>query len=100
MVVTCQDENRSIRTKRALRVLRSRMLDLKISNRRRRFRPHGAVRWARRTRERIRMQFQNRMTDHRIGLTLYKLESVIDGDLDEVIEELRLAEQEAKMKAI
>jgi peptide chain release factor 1 len=40
---------------------------------------------------------QNRMTDHRIGLTLYNLNSIIDGDLDELIERLRVADKAEKL---
>ena len=40
------------------------------------------------------------MTDHRIGLTLYKIDSVMDGDLDEIIDALLLAEQAEKLKAL
>ena len=40
------------------------------------------------------------MTDHRIGLTLYKIDSVMDGDLDEIIDALLLAEQVEKLKAL
>ena len=41
---------------------------------------------------------QGRVTDHRIGLTLYKLEAFIDGDLDEMIESLTIADRVAKME--
>lgn len=42
---------------------------------------------------------QNRVTDHRINLTLYNLDKIIEGDLDEIIEALRIAENAEKMKA-
>ena len=42
---------------------------------------------------------QNRITDHRIGLTLYNLAGVIDGDLDELIEKLRVADRAEKLQA-
>jgi peptide chain release factor 1 len=42
---------------------------------------------------------QNRITDHRIGLTLYNLAGVIDGDLDELIEALRIADRAEKLQA-
>ena len=41
---------------------------------------------------------QGRLTDHRIGLTLYKLESVMDGNLDEVIDALITADQAERLK--
>ena len=43
---------------------------------------------------------QNRVTDHRIGLTLYSLNKIVDGEIDEIIEALRLAENMAKLKEI
>jgi peptide chain release factor 1 len=43
---------------------------------------------------------QNRLTDHRIGLTLYRLESIIDGDLDEIIDELATTDQAERLQAI
>ena len=43
---------------------------------------------------------QGRVTDHRIGLTLYRIESILNGDLDEIIEGLLLAEQAEKLKQL
>ncbi|MBI5116829.1 peptide chain release factor 1 [Candidatus Poribacteria bacterium] len=104
MVVTCQDEKSQHKNKaRALRVLRSRLLAQKeeqqareISETRR-----SQVGTGERS-ERIRTYNfpQNRVTDHRIGLTLHKLETILDGELEEIVEELQLAEQEEKMKAV
>ena len=42
---------------------------------------------------------QGRVTDHRIGLTLYKLDQVLDGNLDEIIDALTLADQAEKLRA-
>ena len=42
---------------------------------------------------------QGRVTDHRIGLTLYNLQAVLDGDLDEVIEKLQIEENTERLKA-
>ena len=42
---------------------------------------------------------QNRLTDHRINLTLYKLDNIMAGSLDEVIESLKLSDREAYLKA-
>ena len=42
---------------------------------------------------------QGRLTDHRIGLTLYKLEQVLNGNLDEIIDALIIADQTEKLKA-
>jgi len=41
---------------------------------------------------------QGRVTDHRIGLTLYKIDAIVDGDLDEIIDGLTMAEEAEKMK--
>ena len=41
---------------------------------------------------------QGRLTDHRVGLTLYKLDAVMDGDLDEIIDALRTAAQAEQLK--
>ena len=40
------------------------------------------------------------MTDHRIGLTLYQIDAILDGDLDEVIDALAMAEQAEKLKEL
>jgi peptide chain release factor 1 len=103
LVVSCQDEKSQHKNKaKALKVLRSRLLDMKI-----------AEQEASRARER-RLQVgtgdrsakirtynfpQNRVTDHRIGLTLHRLEEVLDGDLDEIISALRLAQEEERLEA-
>jgi peptide chain release factor 1 len=104
IVVTCQDEKSQHKNKaRALRVLRSRLLAQKeeeqakeISATRR-----NQVGTGERS-ERIRTYNfpQNRVTDHRIGLTLHKLESILNGDIAELIEKLQLVEQEEKMKMV
>jgi peptide chain release factor 1 len=43
---------------------------------------------------------QNRITDHRIGLTIYRLESIVDGDLDEVIDELATTDEAERLQAL
>ena len=43
---------------------------------------------------------QGRVTDHRIGLTLYRLETVVDGDLDEIMDELATTDQAERLQAI
>jgi peptide chain release factor 1 len=103
LVVTCQDEKSQHKNKaKAMKVLRSRLLDRQI-----------AAQEAERSRER-RLQVgtgdrsakirtynfpQNRLTDHRINLTLHRLETVLDGDLDEVIEALRTAGMQERLEA-
>jgi peptide chain release factor 1 len=97
LVVTCQDEKSQHKNKaRALRILRSRLLDLEIRRQQeeRAAARRGQIKGGERS-ERIRTYNfpQNRMTDHRIGLTLHKLDEVIEGELDEVIEALRVQAQ-------
>ena len=43
---------------------------------------------------------QGRVTDHRVGLTLYKIDAVVDGDLDEIIDALTMEDQAEKLKAL
>jgi peptide chain release factor 1 len=92
MVVSCQDEKSQHKNKaKALKILRARLMDkaqqekqMEISEKRR-----NQVGTGDRS-ERIRTYNfpQGRVTDHRIGLTLYRLESVLEGDLDEIIDAL------------
>jgi len=89
MIVKCQDERSQIKNKaRALKVLRSRLLDLELKKQQDEIRDErrGMVGAGERS-EKIRTYHfpQNRVTDHRIGLTLYKLDRVIDGDLEELV---------------
>ncbi len=102
LVVSCQDEKSQLQNKeKALRILRSRLLDKYISEQ------TAEVAEARKTMvgsgdrsERIRTYNfpQNRVTDHRIGMTLHKLELVLNGDLDEIIEELIANERAEQLK--
>ena len=103
MVVECQDERSQYKNKdKAMKILCSRLLEQKqraqdseIAAQRR-----GQVGTGDRS-ERIRTYNypQGRVTDHRIGLTLYKLDSVLNGDLDEIIDALVTADQAEKLKA-
>ena len=103
MVVECQDERSQYKNKdKALKVLRSRLLAQKQAQ-------YDAEYAAQRKNqvgtgdrsERIRTYNfpQGRLTDHRIGLTLYKLDAVMNGDLDEIIEALVTADQAEKLKS-
>lgn len=97
IVVSCQDEKSQIKNReKAMRVLRARVLD------KYRQEEQEKLADARKTQvgtgdrsERIRTYNfpQSRVTDHRIGLTLHKLESILDGGLDEIVDNLILAEQ-------
>mgnify|MGYP000867101653 CR=1 FL=1 len=102
MVVECQDQRSQRENKdRALKVLRSRLLQQKQDaydeeyNARRQSQVGSGDRS-----EKIRTYNfpQDRVTDHRIGLTLRNLQSVLDGDLDRVVEPLILADREEKLK--
>ena len=102
-VVECQDERSQYKNKdRAMKILASRLYAAESAR-------QSAERSAERRsqvgtgmrNERIRTYNfpQGRVTDHRIGLTLYKLDQVLDGDLDEIIDALTLAGQAEKLRA-
>lgn len=103
MVVTCQDERSQHKNREAaMRMLRSRLYDQMEQER------NAAIAADRKSQvgtgdrsERIRTYNfpQGRVTDHRIGLTLYKLEQVMNGDLDEIIDALITTDQSEKLKA-
>lgn len=102
LVVTCQDEKSQLKNKeKAFKVLRSRLYDMmqaeqdkEISDARK-----SQVGSGDRS-ERIRTYNfpQGRISDHRIGLTIYKLDAFLDGDIDEVIDALIAEDQAQKMK--
>lgn len=104
LVVTCQDEKSQIKNRdKAMRVLKSRLYDKLREERDSEYAQNrrGQIGTGDRS-ERIRTYNfpQGRVTDHRIGLTLYKIDSIMDGDLDEIIDALLLAEQAEKLKAL
>ena len=102
MVVECQDERSQHKNKeRALKILRSRLLKQEQEKQ------HEEIAGARRAMvgtgdrsERIRTYNfpQGRVSDHRIGLTLYKIDAIINGDLDELIDALITADTAEKLK--
>ncbi|HHW07111.1 MAG TPA: peptide chain release factor 1 [Clostridia bacterium] len=104
IVVSCQDEKSQHKNKdKAMKILRARLLDIAVAKQ------QGELREARKSMigtgdrsERIRTYNfpQNRVTDHRIGLTLHKLDAVMDGDLGEIIEALVTTEQAEKLKNV
>lgn len=103
LVVTCQDERSQIKNRaKAMAVLRTKLYDLEQSKVREAQADtrRGQIGSGDRS-ERIRTYNypQNRVTDHRIGLTLYKLEYMLDGDLYEMIQALTMADQAAKLEA-
>jgi len=101
LVVSCQDEKSQLKNRaKALKVLKSRLLDLEIQkqNQEISMKRKKMVGTGDRS-ERIRTYNfpQNRLTDHRINLTLYKLETILNGELDEVIDALLTAEELDKL---
>ena len=102
LVVECQDERSQYKNKdKAMKVLRSRLYEME------REKQESAEAAARRSQvgsgdrsERIRTYNfpQGRVTDHRIGLTLYKIDAIMDGALDELIDALVTADQAEKLK--
>jgi peptide chain release factor 1 len=92
MMVKCQDERSQIKNKsKALKILRSRLLELEREKQAEAIRDErrGMVKGGDRS-ERIRTYNfpQNRLTDHRVGITLYKLDQVMEGDLEELMNAL------------
>ena len=101
LVVTCQDEKSQIKNKeKAFKVLKSRLFDLMQQEQNDKIAAERKSQIGSGDRsERIRTYNfpQSRITDHRINLTLYKLDSFLDGDLDEVIDALITEDQAEKM---
>jgi peptide chain release factor 1 len=102
MIVKCQDERSQLKNKaRALKVLKSRLLDLEIKKQADEIRDErrGMVGQGERS-EKIRTYNfpQNRVTDHRIGLTLHKLDRVIDGEVEELASALIAWHQAERLK--
>jgi len=102
IVVTCQDEKSQIKNReRAMKVLRSRILDMLQSQKEAEYAQGRRVQIGSGDRsERIRTYNfpQGRVTDHRIGVTLYKLDSFLQGDMDELVDQLVLADRTERMK--
>ena len=101
IVISCQDEKSQLKNKdKALKVLRSRLYDLELQKKRdaESAERRGQIGTGDRS-EKIRTYNfpQGRVTDHRIKLTLYKIDSVMDGDLTELIDSLTAADQAARL---
>jgi peptide chain release factor 1 len=103
LVVTCQDEKSQHKNKaKALRVLRARLFEMEeMKKQQERAEARRSQIGTGDRSERIRTYNfpQNRITDHRINLTVYKLEIVLSGELDEVIEPLKISAHEEKLKS-
>ncbi|QHQ59883.1 peptide chain release factor 1 [Anaerocolumna sedimenticola] len=101
IVISCQDEKSQLKNRdKALKVLRSKLYELELEK------AHNAEAEARKSQvgtgdrsEKIRTYNfpQGRVTDHRIKLTLHRLDAILDGDMDEVIDSLIAADQAAKL---
>ncbi len=104
IVVSCQDEKSQLKNKeKAIKVLRAKLYDMECAKQ------HAALAAEKKSQvgtgdrsERIRTYNfpQGRVTDHRVGLTLHRLESILDGDLEEVIATLITVDQTEKLKFV
>lgn len=103
IVVQCQDERSQLKNRqKAMKVLRARLYEVKLKE-------HNAQISAQRKSmigsgdrsDKIRTYNypQNRVTDHRIGLTLYNLANIMEGDLDELLEQIKIADRAEKLQA-
>jgi len=103
LVVTCQDERSQHKNKaKALKILRSKLFEKQVEEQEREERESRRAQVGSGDRsQRIRTYNfpQNRLTDHRIGLTLYKLEQIVEGELEEVISALRTYFQAEALKS-
>lgn len=103
LVVECQDERSQHKNKeKAMKILRSRLYEQLQSEQSEEIAKNRKLQVGTGDRsERIRTYNypQSRVTDHRIGLTLYKLDQILDGDLDELIDALVTADRAEKLKA-
>jgi len=104
LIVTCQDETSQHKNRdKAMKVLRSRLYELEMEkqhNERADARKSMVSTGDRSAKIRTYNFPQGRVTDHRINLTLYKLNDIMDGDLTETIEALQLEDQKAAMEAV
>ncbi|MEY8848295.1 peptide chain release factor 1 [Psychroserpens sp. XS_ASV72] len=103
MIVSCQDQKSSHKNlEKALKVLRSRLYEEELRKRQEadsEKRKSMVSSGDRSAKIRTYNYPQGRVTDHRIGLTLYDLQNIINGDIQKIIDELQLAENTEKLKA-
>lgn len=102
IVVACQQERSQFQNReRAMKMLRAKLYEIKIEEQTKNTAAQrkSMVKSGDRSDKIRTYNFpQNRLTDHRIGFTLYSLDRVIDGDLDELIEQLRIADRAEKLQ--
>lgn len=103
LVVQCQDERSQLKNRqKAMKVLKARLYDMKLQEQNKEIAQQrkSMVKSGDRSDKIRTYNFpQNRVTDHRIGLTLYNLSEIIEGDLNELIEKLKLADRTEKLQA-
>ncbi len=103
LIVTCQDEKSQIKNKeKAFKVLKARLYDLEMQKQQEEIAGQRKSQVGSGDRsERIRTYNfpQGRVSDHRIGMTLYKLDAFLDGDIDEIVDGLITNDQAEKMKS-
>jgi len=104
IVVQCQDERSQFKNReKAMKILKSRLYDKMMAEKEAQITAHrrSLVKTGDRS-EKIRTYNfpQNRVTDHRINLTLYNLQEILDGEIDPIIEALKLAERKEKLEQI
>ena len=103
LVVQCQDERSQLKNRqKAMKVLKARLYDMKLSEQNNEIAAQrkSMVRKGDRSDKIRTYNFpQNRVTDHRIGLTLYNLSEVMEGDLNELIEKLKMADRAEKLQS-
>ena len=102
IVVNCQDERSQIKNReKAIKILKSKLYDFYQTQADKEYAERRKTQVGTGDRsERIRTYNfpQGRVTDHRIGLTLYSLENFMNGDIEQMVEALRLADQTAKLQ--
>jgi peptide chain release factor 1 len=103
IVVQCQDERSQLKNRqKAMKVLKARLYDMKVQEQTSEIaaqRKSMVKRGDRSDKIRTYNYPQNRVTDHRIGLTLYNLTNIMEGDLNEMIEKMQIADRTEKLKA-
>lgn len=103
IVISCQDEKSQLKNKdKALKILRAKLYDLELEKQNSQLSAERKSQVGTGDRsERIRTYNfpQGRVTDHRIGLTLHRLDSILDGDIDELMDTLITTDQAEKLKA-
>ena len=103
IVVSCQDEKSQLKNKnKALKVLYARLYDMELKKHNEEIAGERRAQVGTGNRnERIRTYNfpQGRVTDHRVNLTLYKIDNIMEGDIDEIVDTLSAAERAEKLKA-